>query len=344
MTWLITGGCGFIGSNLVDSVLSAGHPAVVLDNLSRVGGADNLEWLRSTHGFDWRFIEGDVRDAALVARSVQETKPDVIAHLAGQVAMTTSIQNPRLDFETNALGSLNILEAARLHSPESALFFSSTNKVYGELKELQIEETATRYVLPGYPHGLGENLPVSGHSPYGCSKLAADQCMLDYHRIYGLATVVFRLSSINGSRQFATFDQGWIGWFIQQVKNEVEFTISGTGKQVRDILHVDDLCQAFFAAARSIDRCRGQAYNLGGGPERSLSILELLSHLEGKFGRRAKPRNIEWRQSDQLVYISDTRRFQAASGWRHATSLSEGLEQAVAWNTMGRAKGCASQS
>lgn len=183
MTWLITGGCGFVGTNVADALLSRGEEVVIFDNLSRLGSRDNLAWLRSRHGSDWCFVEADIRDAGTIARLVQETKPYALAHLAGQVAMTTSIENPRLDFEVNALGTLNVLEAVRLYSPMTIVLYSSTNKVYGSLDYLRYEETETRYILPDYPNGLDESLPLDGHSPYGCSKLAADQYVRDYHRI-----------------------------------------------------------------------------------------------------------------------------------------------------------------
>ena len=201
---LITGGCGFVGTNFANALLAKGVDVVVFDNLSRVGSRDNLNWLRRRHGADWRFVDADVRDADGVATLVKETQPYAIAHLAGQVAMTTSLQNPRLDFEINVLGSLNVFEAVRLNVPESIVLYSSGNKVYGELAWVRCDETETRYVAPDYPNGFDESIPLEFHSPYGCSKGAADQYMLDYALMFGLRTVVFRHSSMYGGRQFAT--------------------------------------------------------------------------------------------------------------------------------------------
>ena len=275
MTWLITGGCGFVGSNLAEASLSRGDNVIVLDNLSRTGSRDNLTWLRQRHGQDWRFVEADVRDAAAIEQLIAEARPAVIAHLAGQVAMTTSLQQPRLDFEVNALGTLNVLEAVRQHSQATTVMYSSTNKVYGDLEWVHYDELETRYVATDYPNGFDENTPLSFHSPYGCSKGAADQYMLDYARMFDLATVVFRHSSMYGGRQFATYDQGWIGWFCQQalaVRSQPDrepFTISGNGKQVRDVLHAEDIVALYFEAAAQIDAARGQAFNVGGGMAQS---------------------------------------------------------------------------
>ena len=211
MKYLITGGCGFLGSNLASEVLKRGEKLIIVDNLSRIGSADNLIWLKKQG--DFRFIHADIRNANDVTRVISEVKPDVIFHLAGQVAMTTSISDPRMDFEINALGTLNVLEAVRQHVPEAIVIYSSTNKVYGDLEWVKYEEIDTRYITPYYPKGFDENTPLDFRSPYGCSKGAADQYMLDYARMFDLRTVVFRHSSMYGGRQFATYDQGWIGWF-----------------------------------------------------------------------------------------------------------------------------------
>ena len=240
MKYLITGGCGFLGSNIAAEVLKRGEELAVFDNLSRFGAAQNLAWLSAQGEFLFQY--GDIRDPFAVARLVKEFRPDIIFHLAGQVAMTTSIANPRLDFEINALGTLNVLEAVRGHCPECGILYSSTNKVFGDLEYLEYEETPTRYVVPSHPNGFDESTLLDFHSPYGCSKGAADQYFLDYHRIFGLKTVVFRHSSMYGGRQFSTYDQGWVGWFcqkaveIKQGKLKESFTISGNGKHVRDLL------------------------------------------------------------------------------------------------------------
>ncbi|MCL4553472.1 MAG: SDR family NAD(P)-dependent oxidoreductase [Chloroflexi bacterium] len=341
MTWLITGGCGFVGSNLAKALLHKGEDVVILDNLSRLGATDNLAWLRKEHGTEWRFVEADIRDSQTVARLVQEVRPDVVAHLAGQVAMTTSLQNPRLDFEVNALGTLNLLEAVRQHSPTSSVLYSSTNKVYGDLEWVRYEEHQTRYVATDYPHGFDETIPLSFHSPYGCSKGAADQYMLDYARMFGLRTVVFRHSSMYGGRQFATYDQGWIGWFCQQAVATQKardsgqpapvFTISGNGKQVRDVLHAEDAIRLYMAAAIHIDQICGIAVNVGGGMTNSLSLLELFSILEESLGVRLKYVQRPWRESDQKIFVADISCIHSKADWEPQVGARAGLGQTVGW-------------
>lgn len=336
MTWLITGGCGFIGTNLANALLSKGEDVVILDNLCRVGSTDNLTWLRSRHGDHWRFVDGDTRNAALVSGLVKEVKPDALAHLAGQVAVTKSIEDPRNDFEVNVLGTINILEAIRLHSPATAMFFSSTNKVYGALSQLHYIETETRYTLPDYPDGLDESLPLEGHSPYGCSKLAADQYVRDYNRIYGIPTVVFRHSSMYGGRQFATYDQGWIGWFCQKAlemdnPDAPPFTISGDGKQVRDVLNADDLVQAYMAAFESIERTAGQVYNIGAGDSNSLSLLELFKMLEELTGSSMRFRRFDWRLGDQKYFVANYRKATREFGWVPKVNKTNGIARMLEW-------------
>ncbi|OLP18623.1 CDP-paratose 2-epimerase [Leptolyngbya sp. 'hensonii'] len=336
MSWLITGGCGFVGSNLAHDLLSSGETVVVLDNLSRQGSPENLTWLRSQHGRDWQFVQADIRDRDRVADLVRELRPQAIAHLAGQVAMTTSIQDPRLDFEVNALGTLNVLEAVRLYSSETIVLYSSTNKVYGSLEELTYGETETRYTLPDYPHGLAETLQLDGCSPYGCSKLAADQYVRDYHRVYGIPTVVFRHSSMYGGRQFATYDQGWIGWFCLQALAMSDsqippFTISGNGKQVRDVLHAQDLIRAYRLAVTQIDRCAGEIYNLGGGMANSLSLLELFAILTELTGYPLRFRSLDWRHGDQKVFVADLAKVNQHLGWSPTVSKQDGLRMMLDW-------------
>ena len=344
MKWIVTGGAGFIGCNLADALLSKGEDVVILDNLSRVGSRDNLAWLRSWHGSDWRFVEADIRDAEILASLVKETNPHVLAHLAGQVAMTTSIENPRLDFEVNALGTLNVLEAVRLHSPTSIVIYSSTNKVYGSLDCLRYEETETRYVLPDYPNGLDESLPLDGHSPYGCSKLAADQYVCDYHRIYGISTVVLRHSSMYGGRQFATYDQGWMGWFCLKAPEMADpsappFTISGSGKQVRDVLHADDLIRVYLSAVEHIETTAGEVYNIGGGMDNSLSLLELFAELERLTGCKMRYTQIGWRPGDQKVFVAGYQKAKRASGWYPMVSKESGLQRMLEWSREVQAHG-----
>jgi CDP-paratose 2-epimerase len=337
MTWLITGGCGFIGSNLADALLLKGRAVVLLDNLSRVGSKENLEWLRGRHGMDWPFLQEDIRNTEQVERVIKEIMPEVVVHLAGQVAMTTSIQNPRLDFEVNGAGTLNVLESVRLHSPKSIVLYSSTNKVYGSLEGLHYVETPTRYELPEYPYGLDETLYLDGHSPYGCSKLTGDQYVHDYGRTFGLQTIVFRHSSMYGGRQFATYDQGWIGWFCQQAiqmedRTAPSFTISGNGKQVRDVLHANDLIEVYISAVDHINSTSGKIYNIGGGPANSLSLLELFELLEKLTGTSMRFDQLEWRPGDQKVFVADTRKAQQDFQWSPKVSKEEGIRTMLLWS------------
>jgi len=337
MTWLITGGCGFIGSNLADALLQKGEAVVLFDNLSRVGSQDNLQWLRSRHGKEWSFVQADVRDSNQVESTVRKFGLRAIVHLAGQVAMTTSIQNPRLDFEVNAMGTLNVLESVRLHSPETIVLYSSTNKVYGSLESLRYRETDYRYELVDFPNGLDESLPLDGHSPYGCSKLTGDQYVHDFSRIYGLRTVVFRHSSMYGGRQFATYDQGWIGWFCQkaiemQDSQSPAFTISGDGKQVRDVLHARDLVQVYLKAVEHIGQACGQIYNIGGGMGNSLSLLELFQLLEALTGFPMRFRQLAWRDGDQKVFVADTGKAARDLEWQPTVSKENGIQAMLEWS------------
>lgn len=335
--WLVTGGCGFAGTNAVDALLAAGTDVAVLDNLSRRGARDNLAYLRSRHGEGWRLVEADVRDAEGVAALVGQVRPDVVMHLAGQVAMTASLEHPSDDFDINARGTLNVLEAVRLHAPEAIVLYSSSNKVYGSLEHLRYEETATRYLLADYPSGLDEHHPLDGHTPYGCSKLAADQYVRDYWRVYGVPTVVLRHSSMYGGRQFATYDQGWIGWFCLKALEAGDsgaepFTVSGSGKQVRDVLHADDATRAYLTAVEGIDRAAGQVYNVGGGVENSLSLLELLRALEELTGYELAFSATAPRVGDQKVFVADTGKIGAELGWRPLVSKEAGLRRMLDWS------------
>ena len=335
MNIFITGGCGFLGSNLAEAAIARGHGVTVFDNLYRTGASDNLAWLRDLPGF--AFCHGDIRSAGDVNAAIQSVRPDAIFHLAGQVAMTTSIAHPRMDFEVNALGTLNILEAIRQFAPQTKVVYASTNKVYGDLEQFQYEETDTRYVCQDHPNGFDERTPLDFHSPYGCSKGAADQYMLDYARVYGLDTVVFRHSSMYGGRQYSTFDQGWIGWFCEkamELKNGSAtelFTISGNGKQVRDILHADDAVRLYFAAVEHIDQARGQAFNVGGGMGNSLSLLELFQLLDQRLGITLAYRKLPPRESDQRVFVADLNKCEQRLGWKPQVTLDEGLAKMLAW-------------
>lgn len=335
MKLLVTGGCGFLGSNLAADALSRGDELVVFDNLHRNGSRENLSWLRSQGKFT--FEHGDIRNQNDIARLIQSFKPDAIFHLAGQVAMTTSIANSRMDFEVNALGTFNLLEAVRNYAPNATVIYSSTNKVYGDLEQYTYKETETRYVCLENPYGFNEETRLSFHSPYGCSKGAADQYMLDYARIFGLNTVVFRHSSMYGGRQFATYDQGWIGWFCQKAIETKEgtlkepFTISGNGKQVRDVLHADDMKQLYLSAVNNIETAKGQVFNIGGGLNNSLSILELIIELEKLSGCSLNYINNDVRISDQRVFIANIDKIYNCIGWRPNVHFSHGLNSMCEW-------------
>jgi len=334
LKYLITGGFGFLGTNLAENILENGHELIVVDNLSRTGSRENANWLCSRHQFDHNEI--DVRNYEELSKKINQTKPDIIFHLAGQVAMTTSIQNPRLDFEINALGTLNVLEAVRIHSPTTGVIYSSTNKVYGDLSRYSYTANNNRYAMPQFPFGIDENLNLDFHSPYGCSKGSADQYVLDYARIYNLRTIVFRHSSMYGGRQFSTADQGWVGWFceqglLQKAGNPNAFTISGNGKQVRDILHSRDMIDLYIKSAENIDSMQGNAFNIGGGLENSLSILELLKEIENILQIKLRYEHIRERESDQLFFVANLRKIQHHIDWRPKVAFSQGLAEMMYW-------------
>lgn len=335
MKLLITGGCGFLGSNLAADALARGDELVVFDSLYRNGSRENLAWLK-THG-DFTFEHGDIRNQNDISRVVQSFQPDAIFHLAGQVAMTTSIANPRMDFEVNVMGTHNLLEAVRQFAPDAAVVYSSTNKVYGDLEQYTYTETATRYQCVDRPDGFDEQTQLEFHSPYGCSKGAADQYMLDYARIFGIKTVVFRHSSMYGGRQFATYDQGWVGWFCQKAVETSKgllkdpFTISGSGKQVRDVLHAEDMKRLYMAAVNNIDTAKGQAFNIGGGVENSLSLLELFALLEKIANIKLSYSQLPVRESDQRVFISDLKKAKQFLGWQPMVTAQDGVTRMYEW-------------
>ena len=335
MKYLITGGCGFIGSNLAAEVLKRGEKLVVFDNLFRFGSGSNLEWLKQKGEF--KYYPYDIRNLNDVETVIKEEQPDVVFHLAGQVAMTTSISNPRLDFETNTLGTFNLLDSIRKYSPNTMVLYSSSNKVYGDFSDLNFEENKSRFICKEFPNGFNESRQLDFHSPYGCSKGAADQYLLDYNRIYGTRTVVFRHSSMYGGNQHSTIDQGWIGWFCQKavdIKNDVtneKFTISGTGKQVRDVLHADDVVSLYFSSVENITKVKGQAFNIGGGIENSLSLLELFSFLEKELELEMKFKRLPERESDQLVFVADYTKISNITNWKPKVSANSGLKQMLEW-------------
>lgn len=326
---LITGGAGFIGSNVAAHYLRKGCEVVVFDNLSRVGSECNMAWLRRIG--EVILVEADIRDFSAL-RSVMTKRPmSMVIHLAGQVAVTTSVDAPREDFEVNALGTLNLLEAIRAAKTDPILLHASTNKVYGSLDHREVEETERAYRLVELPDGVSETEPLDFHSPYGCSKGAADQYVRDYHRVYGLRSVVFRQSCIYGARQFGVEDQGWIAHFLISAYAGRPITIYGTGKQVRDLLYVDDLVEAYDSAARAIATTAGQVYNLGGGSQNRLSLLEAVDRVERVVGRSVRIEWAEVRPGDQKVFVTDSRKATRDFRWLPRISVDRGLKQLLTW-------------
>jgi CDP-paratose 2-epimerase len=329
---LITGGCGFVGTNLAHRLLTAGHRVCVYDNLSRPGVARNLDWLRETHGERLIVRIEDTRNPAALRVAVREAS--LVFHLAAQVAVTTSLEDPLADFEINAGSAINLLEAIRATAHRPPLLFTSTNKVYGGLDDLELVQNDLRY-SPREPslasHGVSEDRPLDFHSPYGCSKGAADQYVRDYARSYGLQTVVFRMSCIYGPHQYGTEDQGWVAHFLIQALNREPITIYGDGKQVRDILFVEDLVDAFLLAAGSIHSCSGQAFNIGGGTANAVSLLEILRLLRKLDGREPLVEWGDWRAGDQRYYVSDTARFSGITGWQPVVGVEQGLRRLREW-------------
>ena len=329
---LITGGAGFIGTNLANRLLSQGAPVLVLDDVSRPGVERNLEWLRTRHPGRLQIEIADVRDAVAVRRAVD--RADRIFHLAAQVAVTTSLVDPVRDCDINVRGTLNILEAARARQRPPPLLFTSTNKVYGALPDVELARRDRRYV-PADPRlaagGIDERRPLDFHSPYGCSKGAADQYVLDYARCFGLPAAVFRMSCIYGPHQCGTEDPGWVAHFLMRARDGETLTIYGDGCQVRDVLFVEDLVDALLLAMRGIDRLAGEAFNIGGGPRNSVSLLELLDMMAERLGLAAHIAHAGWRSGDQRYYVTNNGKFSAATGWSPAISVLEGMGRLHDW-------------
>ena len=330
-THLITGGAGFIGSNYVERLLKRGEKVIIYDNLSRAGARRNLTWLQETFGQDaFRLVVGDVRDAALLAETAREA--DVLVHLAAQVAVTTSVTDPRADFEVNALGTFNLVEAARLSDRQPVVLYASTNKVYGGMEEVKVVERATRWEYESLPLGCSESQPLDFHSPYGCSKGTGDQYVRDYQRIYGLPSVVFRQSCIYGPRQFGIEDQGWVAWMTIAAVTGRQISIYGDGKQIRDVLHVDDLLDAYDDAIATIGQIAGQVYNLGGGPANTMSIwTEFGPMLEKLLGKPIPVKRGDWRPGDQRVFVADVRKAERDLGWKPKVGVEEGVKRLFDW-------------
>ena len=328
--WIITGGAGFIGCHSAARFHEAGDEVVVVDNLSRRGADANLEWLRSKGVTN--FVKADVRDAGALREVVAaHADADAVLHLAAQVAVTTSVADPRADFDINALGTFNVLEAVRLAGGRPAVLYASTNKVYGNLEHVQVVERNGRYAYEDRPDGVDEGELLDFHSPYGCSKGAGDQYVRDYARIYGLKTVVFRQSCIYGTRQFGIEDQGWIAWFCLATNRGQPFTIFGDGKQIRDTLWVGDLVDAYEAALARIGEVSGEVFNVGGGPGNTLSLRELVAMLEAHFGRKLDPPFADWRPGDQRVFVADIRKAGRLLGWSPKVSTADGVGRLLEW-------------
>ena len=334
--YFVTGGAGFIGSNYVNRLVSRGEQVTIFDNLSRGGAPRNIAWLEETFGKDaFRLIVGDLRDADLVRESAKDA--DVFVHLAGQVAVTTSVINPRDDFEANALGTFNALEAARLSERNPVFIYSSTNKVYGGMEDVEIIEDATRWLYKNLEYGCSEEQPLDFHSPYGCSKGTGDQYVRDYARIYGLRSIVFRQSCIYGPRQFGVEDQGWLAWMMIAAVTGKQITVYGDGKQVRDVLHVNDLLDAYDLAVEKIDEVKGEVYNVGGGTRNVMAIwAEFGPILERLMGRKIEVARDDWRPGDQRVFYADFRKAKRELGWEPKIDLEEGMELLFDWINQNR--------
>jgi CDP-paratose 2-epimerase len=337
---LITGGAGFVGSNLADRLLGMGRPVHIFDNCSRPGVEANLQWLRERHGSLLTVERGDVRDPDAVRRAVATA--DSVFHLAAQVAVTTSLTDPLTDFEVNTRGTLNVLEAVRGSARPTPAIVTSTNKVYGALDDIALSEQGKRW-NPADVHvrqrGIGESHPLDFHSPYGCSKGAADQYVLDYARSFGLRTAVFRMSCIYGPRQFGTEDQGWVAHFLLSALEGRPVSLFGDGKQVRDILFVDDLVNALLLAETDMDHIAGRAFNVGGGVANTVSLLEMLDLIAELHGERPRATFSDWRTGDQRYYVSDTTRLRNATGWEPRVSVQQGIERLYHWLVESRASG-----
>ncbi|MFH1761063.1 MAG: SDR family NAD(P)-dependent oxidoreductase [bacterium] len=327
---LITGGAGFIGVNLAKKLAEKGDTVVVYDNLFRQGTEKNIEWLLNLFR-NVKFIKNDIRSEQGLKEVFTENGPfDVVFHLAAQVTVTKSVVYPALDFELNAKGTFNVLEAFRKFSPKSIFLYSSTNKVYGKMDYCTVIERDGRYIYRDYPHGVSEDITLDFHSPYGCSKGCADQYTIDYSRIYGLKTIVLRQSCIYGYRQFGMEDQGWVAWFTIAALFDKDIVIYGDGKQVRDTLFIDDLINAYEMAVDNINITSGKAYNIG-GCDFNMSLLELIAHLENIYNKKIIYSFSDWRPGDQRVFIADIKKAEKDFGWKPVIDVKTGIRKLAQW-------------
>lgn len=327
---LVTGGAGFIGVNLTSKLLKLGHRVTIFDNFSRAGSRENCKWL--FENFNSKLLSvlaKDIRDRAAISKAVGEA--DVVFHLAAQTAVTTSVASPREDFEINALGSFNVYEAARRRRSMPIVVFASTNKVYGEFGGVKVKKGKTRYLFTENKRGIDETFPLDFHSPYGCSKGVADQYGRDYFRIYGLPTVIFRQSCIYGPRQMGVEDQGWVAYFAIAAILSRPIVIYGDGLQVRDILYIDDLTDLYIKAVEKIDKVRGKIFNVGGGAQNSVSLVEYLDYLGKLNGQRIKVKYSDWRPGDQKIFIADCDLARKNLGWKPRTNWREGVLKMFDW-------------
>lgn len=330
MKYLIIGGAGFIGSNFSKLLIENGEEVIICDNLSRKGTTVNLSYFQENYKGRYQFIYLDIRNDYEKLISIVNNV-DVVFHLAAQVAVTTSVYNPKEDFSINAFGTFNILEAIRLSNNKPLLIYASTNKVYGEMENIGVVEKDSRYHYTDLEKGISEKQNLDFHSPYGCSKGTGDQYVIDYSRIYGLKTVVFRQSCIYGPMQFGIEDQGWVAWFaIASILNK-SIKIYGDGKQVRDVLSVFDLFELWYLASKNIDKINGQAFNIGGGHENVISLLELIEILKEKLNKKIEYQFDEWRPGDQKIYISDITKIRNLTGWKPKITIYEGLDLLLMW-------------
>jgi CDP-paratose 2-epimerase len=329
---LITGGAGFVGVNLAARLLAGGERVRIFDSLARAGSEENIAWLQQRYADQVDFVQADVRNPTALGAALDGVEH--VVHLAAQVAVTHSLVNPTFDFDVNAAGTLNLLEAARRCARPPSIVFTSTNKVYGVLADLQVQAEGQRYVPVNErvrARGIDEARPLDFHSPYGCSKGTAEQYVLDYSRSYGLQTTVFRMSCIYGQHQHGNEDQGWVAHVVRSALAREPITIYGDGKQVRDVLYVDDLVDAFARARHQIAKLSGRAFNIGGGPANTASLLELIRRLEELLSRRIELSFDEWRVGDQRYYVSDTARYAMATGWQPQTSVAQGIAALCDW-------------
>ncbi len=340
MLFVVTGGAGFVGSNLVERILSDGHSVRIIDDLSRPGGKviENLNYLRDKFpeklkSKELEFVKKSVTDFDAMKNNLKGA--DVVYHLAAQTAVTTSLADPMHDFQTNAIGSFNVAEAARQAADNAVVFYTSTNKVYGNMPNIKLEEKKTRYEFADskYKSGVAEDFPIDPESPYGCSKYVADSYFLDYHRTYGTKTIVFRCSCMYGEMQKSLEDQGWISWLVGRIISGKKITIYGDGKQVRDILHIKDVVNAVMKATEQIKTTKGQVFNMGGGIKNSISLLELIDFVQKETGKKPVYEFADWRLADQKVYISDTSKAKKVFGWEPKVTKEEGIRRQIAWES-----------